>query len=56
MRCLLPSGFLANGHLPRVSHLSDEKDGNRMGPGAVHRSSNYLTGEENTEKPQLETV
>ena len=35
----LQSDFLANGHLSRVSRQSDnDKDGNEVKPGAVHRS------------------
>ena len=49
------SDSLANDHLPRVSRLSANNNGdNEMIPEAVHRSPGiYLTTEENPEKPQL---
>ena len=48
----LPSGYLANGHLPpRMSchsHLSDDNNVNEVKPGSVHRSPGiYLMTEEN---------
>ena len=51
-------GFLAKGHLPRVSlqsRLSANGSGdNEMIPGAVDRSPGiYLTAEENPGKPHL---
>ena len=47
------SGFLAKGHLPRVSVTNDKGD-NEMIPGAVHISRGIcLTAEENPGKPQL---
>ena len=54
----LLSGFLANGHLPRVSrqtHLSaKDKGDNEMIPGSVQRSLGvYLTTRENPGKPQI---
>ena len=52
------SGFLANGHLPRVSRQSrlsaNDKGDNEIIPGAVHRAPDiYLTAEESPGKPQL---
>ena len=54
----LLSGFLANGHLPRVSRqsclLTNDKSENEMIPGAVHIFPGiYLTAGENLGKPQL---
>ena len=51
----LLSGFLAKGHLLRVSHQShlNNKGDNEMISGAVHRPDIYLTAEENPRKPQL---
>ena len=53
----LLSGFLANGHLARVSRLSaNDKIDNEMVPGAVHRSPGiYLTARvfENRIKRQI---
>ena len=51
----LLSRLLAKGQLPRVSRLSDnDKDDNKMIPGAVHRSpSIWLRTEEYSGKPQL---
>ena len=48
----LLSGFLAKGHVPRVSRLS-ANDSDTI-PGPVHRSPGiYLRAEENPGKPQL---
>ena len=48
----LLSGFLAKGHLTRVSRQSrlpaGDKCDNEMKPGAVHRSATYHTAEENS--------
>ena len=54
----LLSGFLTQGHLPRVSRQSclsaNDKGGNGMIPGAVLRATGiYLTAEENPRKLQL---
>ena len=51
----LLSGFLAKGHLPRVSRqVSNDKGNNEMILVAVHRSPSIcLTAEENPRKPQL---
>ena len=54
----LLSGFLANGHLPRVSPQSrlsaSDKGDNEIIPGAVHIYPGiYLTAEENTAGSQL---
>ena len=52
----LLSRFLANAHLPQVSHqLSNDKGYNKVEPGAVHLSLGiYLTAEENLRKSLLE--
>ena len=51
----LPSRFLANSHLPLVSHLSaNDKINNEVIPGAVHVSPGIdLTAEENQGNHQL---
>jgi hypothetical protein len=53
----LLSGFLAKGHLHRVSRQSclsaNDKADDVMITGAVHRPSIYLTAEENPREPQL---
>jgi hypothetical protein len=51
----LPSGFLANGHLPRMSRPSaNYKGDNEVKPGAVHRSTGIcFTAEDNPGKSQL---
>ena len=54
----LLSGFLANGHLPRVSRQSclpaNDKSNNEVKPGAVHKYPNiYLKAEEKPGEYQL---
>ena len=54
----LLSGFLAKGHLPRVSRQlplsANDKGDNKIISGAVHRSTNiYPTAEKNSGKSQL---
>ena len=48
----LLSGFLAKGHLSRVSRLLANDNGDEMIIGALHRSpGSYLTAEEKSRKP-----
>ena len=47
----LPSGFLANGNLPKVSGLSDEKGNKEVKPETAHSPPDLcLTNEENPGK------
>ena len=39
--------------VPSVTSVANDKGDNEMILGAVHRSGNYLTAEENSRRPQL---